>query len=157
MAAVTQVRILVSACFCSYYFVLLLFLVLSICNHLRNLPFLRQPSRDRLVVRTLRCGRSNPGSNPGLGMFWGRVTFNSSTRCVPSICKTGCVFLTSSLVMNIHEKHRQPFPFTSWINQVSLFNISWHFQPFFEMPKLLLQRQNREGRATSTHHVTQWG
>ena len=33
-------------------------------------------SRDRLVVRTLRCGRSNPGSNPGHGMqkqiflFW---------------------------------------------------------------------------------------
>ena len=25
-------------------------------------------SRDRLVVRTLRCGRSNPGSNPGPGM-----------------------------------------------------------------------------------------
>ena len=24
--------------------------------------------RDRLVVRTLRCGRSNPGSNPGHGM-----------------------------------------------------------------------------------------
>jgi hypothetical protein len=27
-------------------------------------------SRDRLVVRTLRCGRSNPGSNPGHGMFF---------------------------------------------------------------------------------------
>ena len=26
-------------------------------------------SRDRLVVRTLRCGRSKPGSNPGPGMF----------------------------------------------------------------------------------------
>ena len=26
--------------------------------------------RDRLVVRTLRCGRSNPGSNPGHGIFW---------------------------------------------------------------------------------------
>ena len=25
--------------------------------------------RDRLVVRTLRCGRSNPGSNPGHGSF----------------------------------------------------------------------------------------
>ena len=25
--------------------------------------------RDRLVVRTLRCGRSNPGSNPGHGTF----------------------------------------------------------------------------------------
>ena len=24
-------------------------------------------SRDRLVVRTLPCGRSNPGSNPGHG------------------------------------------------------------------------------------------
>ena len=27
-------------------------------------------SRDRLVVRTLRCGRNNPGSNPGLGIFF---------------------------------------------------------------------------------------
>ena len=25
-------------------------------------------SGDRLVVRTLRCGRSNPGSNPGRGI-----------------------------------------------------------------------------------------
>lgn len=26
-------------------------------------------SRDRIVVSTLRCGRSNPGSNPGHGSF----------------------------------------------------------------------------------------
>ena len=26
-------------------------------------------SRDRIVVSTLRCGRSNPGSNPGHGML----------------------------------------------------------------------------------------
>ena len=26
--------------------------------------------RDRLVVRTLRCGRRNPGSNPGHGTFF---------------------------------------------------------------------------------------
>ena len=25
---------------------------------------------DRLAVRTLRCGRSNPGSNPGHGKFY---------------------------------------------------------------------------------------
>ncbi len=31
-------------------------------EHLLNVS-----SRDRLVVRTLRCGRSNPGSNPGHG------------------------------------------------------------------------------------------
>ncbi|KAL7887855.1 hypothetical protein AOLI_G00028290 [Acnodon oligacanthus] len=30
-------------------------------------------SRDRIVVSTLRCGRSNPGSNPGHGR-----TFNSA-------------------------------------------------------------------------------
>ena len=27
----------------------------------------QRDSRDRIVVRTLRCGRSNPGSNPGHG------------------------------------------------------------------------------------------
>ena len=26
-------------------------------------------SRDRIVVSTLRCGRNNPGSNPGHGTF----------------------------------------------------------------------------------------
>ena len=31
---------------------------------------LLQRSRDRLEVRTLRCGRNNPGSNPGLGTFF---------------------------------------------------------------------------------------
>ena len=31
--------------------------------------------RDRLVVTTLRCGRSNPGSNPGHGIFFITVCF----------------------------------------------------------------------------------
>ena len=35
----------------------------TLCGH----PLLN--CRDRLVVRTLRCGRSNPGSNPGHGIF----------------------------------------------------------------------------------------
>ena len=40
-------------------------------------------SRDRLVVRTLRCGRSNPGSNPGHGsdfffFFFFSFDFSSS-------------------------------------------------------------------------------
>ena len=26
--------------------------------------------RDRIVVSTLRCGRNNPGSNPGLGKYF---------------------------------------------------------------------------------------
>jgi hypothetical protein len=31
------------------------------------LPSLFLGSRNRIVVSTLRCGRSNPGSNPGYG------------------------------------------------------------------------------------------
>ena len=31
-------------------------------------------SRDRIVVSTLRCGRNNPGSNPGHG----KMFFNST-------------------------------------------------------------------------------
>ena len=30
---------------------------------------------DRLVFTTLRCDRSNPGSNPGLGIFFIMVCF----------------------------------------------------------------------------------
>ena len=36
-------------------------------NIMVNVRHASVPSRDRLVVRTLRCGRSNPGSNPGHG------------------------------------------------------------------------------------------
>ena len=38
--------------------------------------------RDRLVVRTLRCGRSNPGSNPGLGiLIFYRFLFKRNKNC----------------------------------------------------------------------------
>ncbi|KRX18173.1 hypothetical protein T07_6682 [Trichinella nelsoni] len=33
-------------------------------------------SRDRLVVRTLRCGRNNPGSNPGHGRTFHLIICN---------------------------------------------------------------------------------
>ena len=36
----------------------------------QTFPKLCLSGRDRLVVRTLRCGRSNPGSNPGHGRRW---------------------------------------------------------------------------------------
>ena len=32
--------------------------------------------RDRLVVRTLRCGRNNPGSNPGHGNVFANANSN---------------------------------------------------------------------------------
>ena len=37
-------------------------------------------SRDRLVVRTLRCGRSNPGSNPGHGTLFCTRVFARTDR-----------------------------------------------------------------------------
>ena len=35
-----------------------------------NATQLKLHSRDRIVVSTLRCGRNNPGSNPGHGTFF---------------------------------------------------------------------------------------
>lgn len=39
-------------------------------------------SRDRLVVRTLRCGRSNPGSNPGHGSDFFSVFHLDQWKCL---------------------------------------------------------------------------
>ena len=47
------------------------------CYHIiYAFPAVELISRDRLVVRTLRCGRNNPGSNPGHGNFfvWAGLT-----------------------------------------------------------------------------------
>ena len=46
----------------------LLLLVTSSNNYHSNSSASSVARLDRLVVRTLRCGRSNPGSNPGPGM-----------------------------------------------------------------------------------------
>ena len=52
--------------------------------HVFRLAGLVSPaSRDRIVVSTLRCGRSNPGSNPGHGngdLFARGSTEPSGTR-----------------------------------------------------------------------------
>ena len=47
-------------------------------------PVISSGSRDRIVVSTLRCGRNNPGSNPGHGtscfnmiiIFWSLFSIN---------------------------------------------------------------------------------
>ena len=48
-----------------YFLLTLVYCYLNEMSHSLNKSSV---SRDRLVVRTLRCGRSNPGSNPGHGM-----------------------------------------------------------------------------------------
>ena len=48
---------------CSFQELLLMFANRFLARRQSSSPY----SRDRLVVRTLRCGRSNPGSNPGHG------------------------------------------------------------------------------------------
>ena len=68
MAAITQVRILVTA-FGKFFFFCFFFFVVAIDSDLFGLyRCCFMFSRDRLVVRTLRCGRNNPGSNPGYGI-----------------------------------------------------------------------------------------
>ena len=59
----------------------LLLLVTSSNNNRSHSSTSSVARRDRLVVRTLRCGRSNPGSNPGpgkhsiLACFWFQSSF----------------------------------------------------------------------------------
>ena len=43
-------------------------------------------SRDRIVVSTLRCGRSNPGSNPGHGS---QELFKLLNSSVPAVVGNG--------------------------------------------------------------------
>jgi hypothetical protein len=65
-----------------------------------NLPriFLCVRSRDRLVVRTLRCGRSNPGSNPGLGI----ILFNSQRSYEIATWRDCTVFVYSILFAQLY-------------------------------------------------------
>ena len=53
---------LFSYLFIIFCYELIIFINGSICHR-------RVFRCDRLVVRTLRCGRNNPGSNPGHGMI----------------------------------------------------------------------------------------
>ena len=49
-------------------------------------------SRDRLEVRTLRCGRNNPGSNPGHGTFFLFIFFILIIFiCCAASCKFTCM------------------------------------------------------------------
>ena len=45
----------------------LIVIIIIACDVLKS-PQLKLHSRDRIVVSTLRCGRNNPGSNPGHGI-----------------------------------------------------------------------------------------
>ena len=81
MAAVTPVRILV---WTGFYFALVMETAIhdgiteqlvailttkKLSNRIRATKDGFDIGPDRLVVRTLRCGRSNPGSNPGPDKF----------------------------------------------------------------------------------------
>ena len=55
-------------------------------------------SRDLIVVSTLRCGRNNPGSNPGHGTYF---SYNS-VLSIFSLCK---FFFFSLLQENFELRH----------------------------------------------------
>ena len=63
MVAVTQVRVLVTALIS---FSNLCELYCAVISNIRELSR-QQHSRDRLEVKTLRCGRNNPGSSHDRG------------------------------------------------------------------------------------------
>ena len=61
----------------------LLYFVMNLIILIKGNIFHRRAFRcDRLVVRTLRCGRNNPGSNPGHGMICFHIYFNYIYKCL---------------------------------------------------------------------------
>ena len=54
--------------------------------------------RDRLVVTTLRCGRSNPGSNPGHGIFFITVCFLSVSESIHFPLSAAMLLMTYMLL-----------------------------------------------------------
>ena len=68
-----------------------------ICRHIECLS---SDSRDRIVVSTSRCGRDNPGSNPGHGICCDR-------RCHGTAVQTFFLFfydLKSSKNLSVKQK-----------------------------------------------------
>src|SRR4029434_7454120 len=61
--------------------------------------------RDRIVVSTLRCGRSNPGSNPGHGMVWTRPERLALDR-ETWLCRDGPRHVGSSLLLRLRINER---------------------------------------------------
>ena len=50
--------------------------------------------RDSIVVSTLRCGRNNPGSNPGHGTFFFRNRHSVRMPLIMEKCDICCHFFT---------------------------------------------------------------
>jgi hypothetical protein len=70
------------------------------CNHLirvdqegqASTASIRVSSRDRIVVSTLRCGRSNPGSNPGHGTSMQGTSAEVCYTAKAGQCSNRCFF-----------------------------------------------------------------
>ena len=80
--------------------------VSMICQELHSKS---SDSRDRLVVRTLRCGRSNPGSNPGHGNVFrhchGRGFFFNQKLISGFIYNINCYF---SILEHFFNENAKP-------------------------------------------------
>ena len=62
-------------------------------------------SRDRIVVSTLRCGRSNPGSNPGHGILFIDLSFvDCGLYCIQLMSSFGGIYIDCILYGCIFPK-----------------------------------------------------
>ena len=64
----------------------------------------QRPSRDRIVVSTSRCGRDNPGSNPGHGsadVYSGSLFFLSRCNMFFSISARVVIFTVDILIESV--------------------------------------------------------
>ena len=62
-------------------------------------------SRNRLVVRTLRCGRSNPGTNPGPGMSFFNSFYLYFAKVLKKLPTQNILQLYLRILIKISQRH----------------------------------------------------
>ena len=106
---------------CWYIFIRSCFKIIEQSNTDDLLSWLMQNSwcndRDRIVVSTSRCGRDNPGSNPGHG----RDKHESLVRRISYFCKSKCWYIFIRSCLQLIEKSNTD-DLLSWLMQNSWCN-----------------------------------
>lgn len=104
--------------------------------------------RDSLVVRTLRCGRSNPGSNPGHGKSWNWNFFSNIYFLFLCMLKKAKFYFLPS-----HMIYCWCSPLTtciSWADIDFIFYVNTARRIMRHLPSVLTRTETKD---MSTHHV----
>ena len=91
-----------------------------LCEESGRVPVVCFRSRDRLVVRTSRCGRDDPGSNPGHGRFPTIFFFLFFLFCLFVLFLVCFVFFFTYSQCNVNHSKVFPVQLQAWSERLAL-------------------------------------